>query len=127
MPGHRLGMTLRLSGLGVAQRGLGDERPQAGLLALLLEETLLFDRDGELGAHPLEALGDVEETPLQDRPGHPGQSTGWRRSVHCPTAGSRPAGLLATRQPPPPWAWRAGRRRGTRRGSTPSRPWRPAW
>ena len=39
VPGHRLGVPPGLTGLGVAQRGLGDQRPQAGLLALLLEET----------------------------------------------------------------------------------------
>ncbi len=82
MPGHRFRVTLGLARFGVAQWGLGDQRPEAGLLTLLLEKTLLFDRDGELGAHPLEALGDVEKTPLEDRPGHPGQSTRWRRSVH---------------------------------------------
>src|SRR5581483_10417266 len=104
MPGHRLGVPAGLTGLSVAQRGLGDECPEAGLLALLLEETLLLDCNGELGADPLEPLGDVEETPLQNRPGHSDQST------RCG----------ASQTPLPPWPSTAGRRRGTRRGSRPS-------
>src|SRR5262245_35976175 len=53
MPGHRLGVAAGLTSLGVAQRSLGHQRPEAGLLALLLEKSLLFDRNGELRPHPL--------------------------------------------------------------------------
>src|SRR2546423_12372101 len=53
VPGHGLGVAAGLPGLGGAQRGLGDEGPQPGLLALLLEKMLLLDRHGELGTPPL--------------------------------------------------------------------------
>ena len=52
-------------------RGVSDdERPQAGVFGLLLEERALLLGDGELGAQALEPFADVDEPPLEEGLGH---------------------------------------------------------
>ena len=69
-------MLAGLPRLGLTQRRLGDERPQAGVLGFLLEERELLLGDRELGSQALDALADVHEAPLEDRLAHGRQSTG---------------------------------------------------
>ena len=87
--GQRVGVAAGLAGLGVGERRLGDERAQAGVVGLVLEEHELLLGDRELGAEALEPVAHVDEAPLQDRPRHGPQST-----VDAPRpAGPRPARL----------------------------------
>src|SRR2546423_8165885 len=70
VPGHGLGVAAGLPGLGVAQRGVGDEGLQPGLLALLLVKFLLLACPAEVGLAPLAPLGDFVRPPPQERPGY---------------------------------------------------------
>ena len=63
--GERVGVAAGVPRLDVGQRRLGDQRAQPDVLGLLLEEGQLLVGDGELGAHPLEALAHVDEAALR--------------------------------------------------------------
>ncbi len=65
-----VGVTAALAGLGVRERGLGDQCPEAGTVGFLLHVQELFLRDGEIGAQPPKTVTDVDETPLEEGMGH---------------------------------------------------------
>jgi hypothetical protein len=68
--GERIGVPPSVASLDVGERRLGDERAEAHVVGLLLEEHELLLGDGQLGANPLEAFADVDEATLQDRARH---------------------------------------------------------
>ena len=67
--------------LGVGERRLGHERPQAGVLGFGVEERALLVGDGELGAQPLEPIAHVDQAALEQGPGHEAESL--RREPRC--------------------------------------------
>jgi hypothetical protein len=56
-----VGVAPGVAGFGLGQRRLGHERAQSRFLGLLFEERELLGGDGELGAHPLDPIGGVNE------------------------------------------------------------------
>ena len=91
--------------LGVGERRLRHERPQAGVLGLRFEERALLLGDGEVGAQALQSIAHVDQPALEQGPGHGCESLrreSWCGSVLlCPPA-NRP------------------RMRSSRRNTTPS-------
>ena len=67
-----VGVTATLAGLGVRERGLGDQCPEAGTVGFLLHVQELFLRDGKIGAQSPEPVADVDETTLEEGMGHDG-------------------------------------------------------
>ena len=70
MAGERVGVSAGVARLDIRERGFGDERAQAGVFGLLLEEHELLFGDGQLDAQPLEPVADIDEAPLKDRTRH---------------------------------------------------------
>ena len=67
--------------LGLGERRLGHERPQAGVLGFVVEERELLVGDRELGAQPLEPIAHVDQAALEQGPGHEAESL--RREPRC--------------------------------------------
>ncbi len=65
-----VGVTAGLVRLGVGERRLRHERAQPGVLGLGVEERALLVGDAELGAQPLEPIAHVDQTALEQGPGH---------------------------------------------------------
>lgn len=70
LAGHGVGMLTGFPGLGLTERGLGDQCPEPGILRFFLEKRQLFLGDGQFGSHALDALVDVHEAPLEERLAH---------------------------------------------------------
>jgi hypothetical protein len=68
--GQGVGVAAGITGLDVGERRLGDERAEAHVVGLFLEEHQLLLGDGQLGANALEAFADVDQATLQDRARH---------------------------------------------------------
>ena len=102
LAGLRVGVAPHLAGLGVGERRLRDERPQPGVLGLVLEERALLVGDRELRAQPLEAVAHVDEAALR--------------------AGSWTSGPGSLRRGPRPGMWQRGTaaEHAPRRSSPPS-------
>ena len=83
VPGQRVRMPAGIPRLGIGQRRLGHQRPQAGVLSLLLEERQLLLGDAQLHPQALEPFADVHQVALEDGPGHEdGQSRETHRLWH---------------------------------------------
>ena len=77
-----VGVAARLVRLGVGERRLGHERPQAGVLGFGLEERALLVGDRELGAQPLEPVAHVDQAALEQGPGHEAEQSTSGRTRH---------------------------------------------
>ena len=76
--GLGVGVAAHLVRLGLGERRLGNERPQAGVLGLGGEHRALLVGDREFGAQTLQAIAHVDEPALQQGLGHgTGESTAW--------------------------------------------------
>jgi 4-alpha-glucanotransferase len=72
---HGIGVTLGLRVLLAGEGGLRHERAQPGIVGGIGQRRELLVGDGELLPQEAHALGDLEEAPLDQGPGHRGDST----------------------------------------------------
>ena len=72
---HRVSMTLGFVRSGNFKGCLGDDRAQARVFGLFVEETQLLVGDGQLGIGSLHAFAQFEQTTFDGCPGHERQCT----------------------------------------------------
>ena len=72
VPIHRLGVTGRGSMLALGEWRLRHQGPEASLVGLIGEMGELLLGDGQLVAQIAQLRSDVDESPLESRPGHGG-------------------------------------------------------